>query len=74
MQHQKIWDFANSFFNKQFVLFAGISLLGALVLASINPELTWQPMILLVLCLAVSVIKTEQELNKHFDKEGKRLK
>ncbi|WP_442264632.1 SdpI family protein [Tenacibaculum sp. ZS6-P6] len=74
MQNQKIWDFANGYFNKQFLLYSGISFLGAIALVFINPELSWQPMVLLVLCLAVSVVKTEQELNKFFDKEGKKLK
>ncbi|WP_299626423.1 SdpI family protein [uncultured Tenacibaculum sp.] len=74
MQNQNIWDFANNFFNKQFLIYAGVSLVGAFLLAIINPKITWQPMILLVLCLAVSVVKTEQELNKFFDKEGKKKK
>lgn len=74
MQNQKIWDFANVYFNKQFLLYSGISFLGAFALAFINPKLSWQPMVLLVLCLAVSVVKTEQELNKFFDKEGKKKK
>lgn len=72
MANQEIWDLANSYFNKQFLMYAAISFVGAVLLAFINPKLSWQPMVLLVLCLAVAVVKTEQELNKYYDKEGKK--
>lgn len=74
MSSQEIWDFANTYFTKQLLIYAAISFVGALVIAYINPEVSWQPMALLILCLAVAVIKTEQELNKRYDKEGKKLK
>ncbi len=72
--NQKIWDFANAFFTKQLLIYAFCSLIGALILGYINPEITWQPMALMLLALGVSVIKTEQELNKFFDKDGNDLK
>lgn len=72
MQNQDIWDFANSFFNKQFLKYSVISLVGALLLVYINPNITWQPMAIMLLSLAVAVIKTEQEINKNFDDEGNR--
>lgn len=70
MKNQGIWKFANQFFTKQFVLYAAISFVAALILAYINPKITWQPMVILLLSLAVSVIKTEQVLSKNFDEEG----
>lgn len=72
IQNQDIWDFANSFFNKQLLIYSVISLAGALLLVYINPKITWQPMAIMLLSLAVSVIKTEQALNSNFDDEGKR--
>lgn len=72
MANDTIWKHANTFFNRQFLQYAGISFVAALVLAYINPEITWQPMVLLVLALGVCVVKTEQELNKYYDKEGKK--
>ncbi len=74
MENEGIWKHANSFFNKQFLLYAGISFVAAMVFAYLKPDLSWEPMVFLLLALAVSVIKTEQELNKHFDKEGKKIK
>lgn len=72
MKNQDIWDFANSFFLKQFLLYSAISLVAVLVLTFINPNITWQPMAIMLLSLAVSVIKTEQALNNNFDSDGKR--
>lgn len=72
MKNQDIWDFANSFFLKQFLLYSAISLVAVLVLTFINPSITWQPMAIMLLSLAVSVIKTEQALNNNFDSDGKR--
>lgn len=74
MNSQKIWDEATVFFGKQFLIYAGISLIGALLLGYINPKISWQPMLLAVLAIGVAVVKTEQELNKKYDKDGKKLK
>ncbi|WP_343328233.1 SdpI family protein [Polaribacter staleyi] len=73
--NQQIWDFANSIFNKNLVIYAGISFLGGLVFANFaTKELTWQPMVLVLLSVLVSVIKTERALNDHFTEEGKKKK
>ena len=74
MKNDVVWQFANTYFNKQFLKYSAISFVAALILASISKELTWQPMAIMLLSLAVSVIKTEQELNKNFDGEGKKIK
>ena len=73
MKSDEIWDFANTFFAKQLLVYSGISLVGALVLAFLSKEISWQPMAIMLLSLAVSVIKTEQEINKNFDSDGKPL-
>lgn len=70
--NEDIWEFANTFFTKQLLLYATLSLVAALILAMISAEITWQPMTLMLLSLAVSVIKTEQSLNATFDEDGKR--
>lgn len=73
MQNQQIWDFANSVFNKNLLIYSGISLLGALLFANFAPkELTWQPMLLVLLSVLVSVIKTERGLSDNYTEEGKR--
>ncbi|MGG6229541.1 SdpI family protein [Tenacibaculum sp. SDUM215027] len=74
MKNDTIWQFANTFFTKQFIKYSAVSLVAALILAYISKELTWQPMAIMLLSLAVSVIKTEQEINKNFDEEGKKRK
>ena len=59
MQNQQIWDFANGVFNKNLLIYSGISLLGSVLLASFtSKELTWQPMLLVLLCIVVSILKT----------------
>ena len=70
MKNDTVWQFANTFFTKEFMKYSAISLVAALVLAYMSKELTWQPMAIMLLSLAVSVIKTEQEINKNFDEEG----
>ncbi len=70
--NEDIWGFANSFFTKQLVVFTAISFVFALLFAYLKPIISWQPMALMLLALAVSVIKTEQALSKNFDEEGKR--
>ncbi|CAL2062654.1 SdpI family protein [Tenacibaculum sp. 190524A05c] len=74
MANQDVWDFANSMFNKLFLQYSGISFVAALALSFIAAKTSWQPIAIMVITLAVCVIKTEQELNKNFDKEGKRKK
>jgi len=75
MLNEEIWNFSNSQFNAIFVKYAGISFIFAMIFASIvNVEISWQPMVLLVLTLAVSVVKTEQTITQNFDEEGKRKK
>jgi uncharacterized membrane protein len=73
MQNEQIWDFANTNFNQTFLMYSGFSLLGGLILASFTKvELVWEPMVLVMLSILVSVIKTERALNDNFTDEGKR--
>ena len=73
MQNQQIWDFANGVFNKNLLIYSGISLLGSVLLASFtSKELTWQPMLLVLLSVLVSIIKTERGLSDNYTEEGKR--
>mgnify|MGYP000153278846 CR=1 FL=1 len=72
MLNKDTWDFANSFCAKQFLMYSGISFIAALVFVYLSKEISWQPMALMILSLAVSVIKTEQALSTNFDDEGKR--
>jgi len=75
MLNQEIWDFANANFNKSLLIYSGISFLGALIIANYSViELTWQPMVLVLLSILVCVIKTEKALNDHFTEEGKKKK
>ena len=73
MQNQQIWDFSNGIFNKNLLIYSGISLLGSVLLASFtSKELTWQPMLLVLLSVLVSIIKTERGLSDNYTEEGKR--
>lgn len=74
IKNDVIWQYANSFFSKHLLLYAGIAFVFAMILAFINPIISWQPMAIMLLVIAVSVIKTEQELFNNFDEEGKRKK
>tara|TARA_X000000950_G_scaffold229702_1_gene277683 strand:- start:218 stop:565 length:348 start_codon:yes stop_codon:yes gene_type:complete len=75
MQNQEIWDFANANFNKTLLFYSGISLLGGLVLAQFSAkEISWEPMVLVMLSILVSIIKTERALSDNFTDEGKRKK
>lgn len=74
IENDTIWKAANSFFSKELLKYSGITLVAGLFFAFIKPDITWQPMALMLLALGVSVVKTEQELNKNFDKEGKKKK
>ena len=61
MRSIEIWNFANNIFNRNLLIYSGISLLGSLLLANFSSkELTWQPMILVLLCVVVSIVKTER--------------
>jgi len=74
MKNENIWLFANAFFNKTLLIYAAISFAFALFFVFVLPvEITWQPMVILLLTLAISVIKTEQKLSKIFDEDGKKL-
>lgn len=73
MKNKDIWNFANSFFTKQLLLYSGISLVFGLLMAYINKDISWQPMTITILSLVVSVIKTEQILAKKFNDEGERI-
>jgi uncharacterized membrane protein len=75
MKNEKIWHFSNTFFNKTLLKYAAISFaLSVLFVFIVSVEITWQPMVFLLLTLAVSVIKTEQVLAQNFDADGKKLK
>ncbi len=72
MANEEIWNFANSFFNKNLIRYAAISFAAALVLAYLYPALMtgWFPMAFLFFTLLVVILSTENELNKYYDKEG----
>ena len=73
MLNQEIWDFANRVFNKNLLIYAGISFIAGLLFASlIKVELTWQPMLLVMLSIGVSILKTERALSDNFTEEGKK--
>jgi uncharacterized membrane protein len=75
MLNQQIWDFANTIFNQSFLMYSGFSFLGGLILASFSAKiLSWEPMVLVMLSLVVSIIKTERSLNDNFTDEGKKKK
>jgi uncharacterized membrane protein len=73
MLNSTIWKFANSVFNKHFIIYSGISLIAGLVLANFTTsEMTWEPMILVILTIVVCIIKTERALSDTFTEEGKK--
>jgi uncharacterized membrane protein len=73
MQNQDIWNSANATFNKNLLMYAGFSFIAAMLLANFTTkELTWQPMVLAILSIIVSIIKTERALSDNFTEEGKR--
>lgn len=75
MQNIDIWNFANTVFNKNLLIYAGISFLAGLLFSSLVEEnITWQPMVLVMLTLIVSIIKTEKSISEIYDDEGKKLK
>lgn len=74
IQNDAIWQYANTYFSKQLIVYAAISFAFALLIAFINPIMSWQPMAIMLLAIAVSVIKTEQQLFNNFDEEGNKKK
>lgn len=72
MKNEDIWQFANSFSAKQMLIYSAISFVFAMLLVYLKPTISWQPMAIMLLSLGVSIIKTEQALNKNFDEEGNR--
>ncbi|MDG1040344.1 MAG: SdpI family protein [Polaribacter sp.] len=75
MKNEEIWHFANSFFNNTLVKYASISFAVALLFVFITAvDVTWQPMVFLLLTLAVAVFKTEQKLSENFDSDGNKIK
>ena len=73
MLNEEIWGFANGIFNKNLLIYAGISFIAGLVFANFTAiELTWQPMVLVLLSILVSIIKTERALSDNFTDEGKK--
>ena len=75
MANNDIWNFANTLFNKNLLVYAGLSFAASMILAFINPDLmdSWFPMAFLFFTLFICILSTEKELNKHFDKEGNRI-
>jgi uncharacterized membrane protein len=72
-QNQEIWNFANTIFNKNLLSYAAISLVAIFALAiATQKELTWQPMLFVVLTIVVSIVKTENALKDNFTDEGKK--
>ena len=75
MQNKDIWDFANSTFNKTLLFYSGLSFIGGLILAQFSAKvISWEPMVLVMLSIVVSIIKTERALSDNFTEEGKRKK
>ena len=75
IKNEEIWHYANTFFNKTLLKYAAISFTFTLLYVFVAAaEITWQPMVILLLTLAVSVIKTEQVLAQNFNSDGKKLK
>jgi uncharacterized membrane protein len=72
MQNNTIWNFANTVFNKNLLIYAGVSFLAGLILANFSSEISWQPMVLVMLSILVSIIKTERALSDDFTEEGKK--
>lgn len=72
IKNDYIWNYANLFFGKHLLIYSVISFVFTMILAFINPIISWQPMAIMLLAIAVSVIKTEQELFNNFDEDGKK--
>lgn len=75
MLNDDIWNFANTIFNKNFIIYSGISFIAGLIFANFaTSEISWQPMVLVLLSIGVCIIKTEKALTENFTEEGKRKK
>jgi uncharacterized membrane protein len=75
MLNNDIWEFSNTVFNKNLLIYTAISLFAGLLFAFTVPEkTTWQPMVLVLLTLLVCIIKTERALSDAFDEEGNKNK
>ncbi|MDB9922020.1 SdpI family protein [Polaribacter sp.] len=75
MQNNEIWNFANATFNKNLIVYAGISFLAGLLFASLaKGAISWEPMVLVMLTLVVCIIKTEKSISELYDDEGEKLK
>tara|TARA_B110000240_G_C13256690_1_gene349819 strand:- start:282 stop:626 length:345 start_codon:yes stop_codon:yes gene_type:complete len=73
MQNKDIWNFANTTFNKSLLMYAGFSFIAAMLLVNFSAKvLTWEPMVLAILSILVSIIKTERALSDNFTEEGKK--
>ncbi|TVZ56212.1 SdpI/YhfL family protein [Lutibacter sp. Hel_I_33_5] len=73
MLNEDIWNFANTLFNKTFMVYAGVSFLAGILFAYLaTKEITWQPMVLVLLTILVCIIKTEKGISNTFNEEGKR--
>lgn len=71
--NKDIWYFANTVFNKNLLIYAAISLVAIFALfVATQKELTWQPMLFVVLTIVVSIVKTENALKENFTDEGKK--
>lgn len=76
MANEDVWNFANALFNKTLITYSSISLVAAMALAYLYPDLmtSWFPMGFLFFTILVCIITTENALNQNFDKEGNRTK
>ena len=73
MLNEDIWGFSNKKFTTALIKYAAIGLLAAIVLASLGSgKINWQPMVIMLFSLGAAILKTEQEIKKTFNEEGKR--
>ncbi len=73
MNDNAVWSFANKFFAKQFMRYSGIFFAFTSFMYMLNP-ISWLPWVMAGITILASIIKTEQELNKFYDKDGNKLK
>ncbi len=72
MQNEEIWAFANIVFNKNLLIYSGVSFIAGLLLANFYSGISWQPMVLVMLSIIASIVKTEKALSENFTEEGKK--
>ena len=70
MKNETVWKFANALFVQQFFKYSAISFMMTLLFVYLFKHVSWQPMAIMLISLAVSVIKTEIEIGKKFDDNG----